>query len=278
MKLSVIIPTLNEEAYIGLLLECLTNQTLKDFEVLIVDGNSTDGTKDKALQYQGLLDIKFINAGKKGVSLQRNLGEKHANTGHLLFMDADGYIEDDFLEKIYKYIRQHTDVDILTTWVAPLSDKKRDKIIFYAYNQFYLDIVKYWKPAGGGAFMYVKRKAFREVGGFDEKIVLAEDHDLIVRMHKKGYKYKLLKRPDIKTSIRRLEKQGRLKYIWSLGRSAAYFHLVGPIQDYNLFKYVMEGGSTYEGVKINLDFLKDKKFGARKPAKKSENDSSEGIS
>ncbi len=261
MKLSVIIPTLNEENYIGLLLDCLVNQTLKDFEVIIVDGNSSDGTKDKALQFQGLLDIKFINAGKRGVAYQRNLGEQHANTGHLLYMDADGYVEDSFLEKIYKFIRTHQDVDVLTTWVSPISEKKRDKFLFYAYNQFYLDVVKHWRPAGGGAFIYVKRKPFREVGGFDEKIVLAEDHDLIDRMHKKGFKYHLLKRPDIKTSVRRLEKQGRIKYIWDLSRSAIYIHLVGTIQDYNIFKYAMEGGSVYESVShlTKIDLLKNLK-------------------
>ena len=72
MKLSVIIPTLNEENYIGYLLDCLVNQTLKDFEVIIVDGNSQDGTRDKALQFQGLLDIKFVNAGRKGVSFRQD--------------------------------------------------------------------------------------------------------------------------------------------------------------------------------------------------------------
>lgn len=271
IKLSIIIPALNEEDYIGGLLTCLTNQTYKNFEVIVIDGNSRDATRDKVMEFTGLLDVKCINAMRKGISFQRNLGVKHASNSHIIFLDADGYIQDDFLERVVNYLNDHPETDIMTTWIEPISTKKIDKVLYFTYNQFYLDLVKKVKPQGGGAFIYIKKEVFDAIGGFNEKAYIAEDHDLFARAHKAGFKYALLKRPVIKTSVRRLEKQGRLRYIWAMGKGAIYMHLVGPIESSKIIDYMMdEGGAFYkvnisnfqqtfqQNLKHNLELLKKK--------------------
>lgn len=263
MKLTVVIPALNEEYYIGTLLTCLTNQTFKDFEVIVVDGNSADATRDKVLEFSGLLDIRCINALRKGISFQRNLGAKNARTSRLVFLDADGYIEDTFLEMVMNYVLEHEDVDIMTSWVEPISTKKIDKVLYFTYNQFYLDLVKKIKPQGGGAFVYIKKDVFDKLNGFDENSYVAEDHDLFARAHKAKFKYHLLKTPSIKTSVRRLDKQGRIKYIWTMGKGALYIHLIGPIENSKIIDYwVDEGGAFYKEnvstIQETLKFLKKK--------------------
>ncbi len=68
MKFSIVIPVLNEEHYIGVLLECLVHQIHKDFEVFIVDGDSKDKTKDVVLSYKDRLNINFLEPKQRGVA------------------------------------------------------------------------------------------------------------------------------------------------------------------------------------------------------------------
>ena len=235
MKLSIIIPTLNEENYIGDLLESLKNQTFKDFEVVIIDGKSDDKTKEKALVFQDDLKIRFVTAPKRGIGFQRNYGLKYAKNEDLIFFDADIVIEKDFLEKINKYLEKNR-ADVLTSWFEPLSLMKRDKIMFRVFN-VYLEAIKFISPGGGGAFIYAKKKPFVKVGGFSEEIVLGEDFDLIKRMDKKGYRYKLVRKPRIKVSVRRLNKEGRLRYATNLIKAEIHARMKGPLKDNKKFKY-----------------------------------------
>jgi glycosyltransferase involved in cell wall biosynthesis len=240
MRFSILIPTLNEQNYIGNILQALTRQSHKDFEVFVVDAHSTDATKERVLSFKDQLDLQFVESPKKGVSFQRNYGAEISNTDDLIFFDADVDIEDDFLEKVAKYLEQHK-VDILTSWNIPMSDKFIDELIYWSFNQLYMEPMKVMSPAAVGAFIYVKKKAFKEVGGFSEKVVLAEDFDLAKRMYKQGYKYALLRKPAIKFSVRRLNEEGRLHFILKNLRAGVYYHTKGSITDYNLFRHQMEG-------------------------------------
>ena len=235
MKFSIIIPTLNEENYIGGLLDALKRQSFKDFEVIVVDGNSEDKTKEKVLEYKKDLDIRFTNSPKRGVGFQRNYGLSFAKYEDLVFFDADITIEDDFLNKINKYLEKNHS-DVLTSWFEPLSSKKRDKVIFRVFN-VYLEAIKFISPGGGGAFIYAKKGPFIKVGGFSEDIVFGEDFDLFKKMDKKGYKYKLVRNPLIKVSVRRLNKEGRLYYTTNLLKAELHRTFKGPIKDIKKIKY-----------------------------------------
>ena len=235
MKFSIIIPTLNEENYISGLLESLKGQTFKNFEVIIVDGRSEDKTKEKVSEYQENLDIKFIGVPKRNIGFQRNYGLKYAKNDNLIFFDADILIEKDFLKKINQYL-ENNNADVLTSWFEPLSSKKRDKIMFRIFN-VYLEAIKFISPGGGGAFIYAKKEPFARVGGFSEDIVFGEDFDFIKRMDKSGYKYKLVRKPSIKVSVRRLNKEGRLYYATNLIKAEIHSRIKGPIKDNKKIKY-----------------------------------------
>ena len=235
MKFSIVIPTLNEEKYIGGLLDSLVKQTFKDFEVIVIDGRSKDKTKEKVMEYQNDLDIRFVVAPKRGVGFQRNYGLKYVNSGDLIFFDADVTIEKDFLEKIDKYL-ENKPVDVLTSWFEPASDKKRDRLI-YGINNVYLEAIKHISPRSGGAFIYIRKEPFLKVGGFSETIVLGEDWDLIKRLDKYGCKYRRVKKPAIKVSVRRLEKEGRLHYATNMLMAGIHIGLKGPIRNNKKIKY-----------------------------------------
>lgn len=212
MKFSICIPTLNEEKYIGGILECLKNQTLQDFEVVIVDGGSKDKTRDVVMKFSNSFPILFLNSPKKGVSFQRNYAAKNAKTEHLIFFDADVKIENDFLEKISDHLEK-TNVDILTTWNKPLSDNPVDEFIYLFMNIFMLELIKKKSPGAVGVFIYVRKKAFEFIGGFRESVSFGEDYDLAKRLHESGFTYALLRKPKVNVSVRRFNKEGRLNMI-----------------------------------------------------------------
>jgi glycosyltransferase involved in cell wall biosynthesis len=213
IKFSICTPTLNEEKYIGGLLDSLVQQKLKNFDVIVVDGKSKDKTKEAVIKYADALNLKFISSPKRGVSFQRNYAAKQATSDWIIFFDADVKIKPDFLWKISKYLEKHPNTDILTSWAEPISDKPIDDLVFAAVNILMLEMMKKKRPNAIGHFICVKKKSFWAVGGFREHINFAEDFDLSERMHSEGYKYVLLKTPKVKVSVRRFNKEGRFNMI-----------------------------------------------------------------
>lgn len=238
MKYSVLIPTLNEENYIGILLQSLVDQEFKDFEVIVIDANSEDKTKEAVEKFKDKLYLQFVVSSKRGISFQRNYGAKLAKAEHLIFFDADVAPEPNFISKVDAYI-QKSPVDVLTSWNVPISDKLVDEFLYWAFNRFYLETVKNRFPAAVGTFIYVKKSSFDAVKGFHEEVRLAEDFDLVRRMFKEGYKYALLKDPKIKFSVRRLEKEGRVQFVWKQIKAGFDYHLNGAAA---LNKYKHEFG------------------------------------
>src|SRR3989338_4985654 len=96
VKFSFIVPTLNEESYIGDCLKSVRVQARKDYEIIVVDGNSTDRTIDIARKY----GARVIFCKDKGPGAARNAGVMHAKGSILVFMDADVRAERDFLERV----------------------------------------------------------------------------------------------------------------------------------------------------------------------------------
>ncbi|EQB88375.1 hypothetical protein M918_04335 [Clostridium sp. BL8] len=103
IKISVIIPVYNVEKYITKTMESLISQTLKEFELILVD----DGSKDSSIELaEGILkgshiNYRVIKKVNEGVSRARNTGIDIAQGTYIYFLDSDDYIEDTLLEKMY---------------------------------------------------------------------------------------------------------------------------------------------------------------------------------
>ena len=105
MKVSVIIPTYNEEKVIGECLRSLANQTYKDFEVIVVDDGSTDKTWEVLSELKVKnLKLKVVRGSHLGAGAARNLGTKSATGEILVFVDADMTFDKDFLKKLVEPI------------------------------------------------------------------------------------------------------------------------------------------------------------------------------
>lgn len=107
MTISIIITVYNEEKYISQCLESLSNQTFKDFEIIIVDDGSTDKTKDVLSNYQlSTINYQLFKQTHLGLAAARNLGAKKAKGKILVFLDGDMHFDKNFLEELIHPIKQ----------------------------------------------------------------------------------------------------------------------------------------------------------------------------
>lgn len=98
MRVSVIIPTYNEEKVIGECLDSLSGQSYKDLEVIVVDDGSTDETQEK-VQGTGYR-VQILRQNHEGPGTARNLGAKRAKGDILVFVDADMTFDRDFIKEL----------------------------------------------------------------------------------------------------------------------------------------------------------------------------------
>lgn len=105
MMISVIMPAYNTEQYIKKSIQSVLEQTYRDFELIIVDDGSMDGTGETIQQMMQIdTRIKLITQDNQGVSVARNRGMKTAQGKCISFLDSDDIWEPTFLEKMYNFL------------------------------------------------------------------------------------------------------------------------------------------------------------------------------
>lgn len=213
IDLAVIIPTLNEEHFIGKLLDSLHAQTVHPQEIVVVDACSSDNTAGEVKKrIEDFSSLAFFAIPKDTIARQRNFGASKTSAAHVLFLDADmQLLEKDTLKQLWGKIQQKHP-DVATCYIMPLSDELKDKLLSLAGNTL-ATVLQPIKPIGTTMILYVKRSVFASLQGFDEKVRIAEDFEFISRVKKAHYIFKVFRRPLFYTSIRRFEKEGRLKYL-----------------------------------------------------------------
>lgn len=209
IRLSIIIPSWNEEGHLGRLLKSIHRQSFQDYEIIVSDARSTDGTREVARRY----GARIISGGMPGAG--RNAGVRAAHANLLLFLDADAALPSKhFLRDTLKEMRRRR-LDIASVRVAPDGDGVIDRLFHWIYNRYTGFLIRF-VPHATGACIFSKRHIHDSVGGFDETITFAEDQDYVRRGSAVG-DFGILKAHPIIISVRRLEKEGRfafaLKYL-----------------------------------------------------------------
>ena len=129
--LTVIVPIYNMERYIKRCLDSLVNQSLRDFEVIIVNDGSTDKSKDIVMKYVDRYqkNIKFFEKENGGLSSSRNYGLKYATGKYVAFLDSDDYIEKNmYKEMINIALKENSDmVECDYVWEYENGKTKIDK-------------------------------------------------------------------------------------------------------------------------------------------------------
>lgn len=205
MKLSVVIPTYNEEKYLPRLLRCLNNQTFQDFEIIVSDAFSKDKTREIAAAF----GARVVDGGK--IAVGRNNGAKAAKADLILFLDADVTFEDDFIEESLKEFEERG-LDIATAYFDKKIKSKTAQIAYSLWDtdKFLRQFTK--SPSGAGHCIFIKKEAFNKVNGFNQEIIVGEDVDFIKRVAQSEYKFRVLS-TKYKPSDRRYVQMGIGKVI-----------------------------------------------------------------
>ncbi len=107
---SIIVPVYNTEKYLNKCIDSILNQTINNYEIIIINDGSTDNSLKKLSEYKNKDNIKIINQENKGLSSARNTGLKHSKGDYIIFIDSDDYIDKSFLENINKNLDKNTEL------------------------------------------------------------------------------------------------------------------------------------------------------------------------
>jgi glycosyltransferase involved in cell wall biosynthesis len=224
--LSIIIPTLNEENYLPLLLGAIKQQNFADLEIIIADAGSIDKTLEIAKSY----GCRVAPGGEPAKG--RNEGAKTAKGDMLLFMDADNiYLPKNFLEKLTSDFKKRN-LDVASFTLCP-EGNGFDKFAYQIYNNWVNLTQKFLAFATNS--ILVKKELHQTIGGFDEEIKIAEDHDFAQRAAKIG-KFGFIKTEPVLTSTRRFERDGRFKTYLKYLLAGVHILFLGPVKS-DIFKY-----------------------------------------
>ena len=197
-RISVIIPTLQEQNYI----EATLSRLLKvepSVEVIVVDGGSQDKTVEVAQRFTQ----KVYQISRRGIAAGRNYGARRANGDILVFLDADVAFPTTFPEKLLQTFKDSTVVGA-TCNVMPLHNESGMLAFFKLYN-LAIRVTAKFKPHARGEFFTVRKTAFQKAKGFDETMPCLEDHDLANRLSKLG-KFIFISDLTVCESLRRFKK------------------------------------------------------------------------
>ena len=240
---SIIIPALNEEQRLPVLLNSITVQTDKDFEVIVIDGGSTDKTEENARIFEDRFNKFTYHKEKlKNVSMSRNRGAKLAQADWLIFFDADVELEKDFALKVKKEIIKHN-LDALTVWNRSKENSLTGKLILGLLN-ISMTLFQKIQPAANGPCIIMKKELFFKAKGFDERIVFGEDFDLMRKGKALKMKFAVFRKPILLVSTRRFEKEGLFVSLLKSVEAIIHQLFAGPIRK-PIFEYKM-GGQNYE--------------------------------
>ncbi len=216
--LSVIIPALDEEKYIGKCLESLGNQTIKQrFEVIVIDNNSKDKTRKVVKKCFEKFSDKFVGriivSKEKGIGKIRKMGAEEAKGDLLCFTDADTIVCKKWLERIDQSLKKYSfctgpvlfykktfRAELLRLW-------RKIYLIFHIFDF-------YWAM---GHNMAIRKDAYKTIRGHGD-FSLLEDFDISLRACKSKEIFgKYDKEQKVYTSPRRISNLLTYILIYSYG-------------------------------------------------------------
>ena len=215
-SISIIIPALNEEKYIGKCLESLfaINSDNCTVEIIVIDNGSKDNTVKIARDFGTIVKIyPDLN-----VSALRNLGASIAKGDLLAFVDADCVVDSNWLINAIEYLQKEIDavgsfheIPQNANWIGRISTLIQSQKTGADINYI---------PSGN---MLIKRKVFEDIGGFDPSLETGEDVDICRRLKEKNYR--ILNDPSIRSIHYGSPKNSKEMFFRELWHGKSMWHI-----------------------------------------------------
>nr|WP_321236291.1 glycosyltransferase family 2 protein [uncultured Psychroserpens sp.] len=183
---SVIISVYNKEMYISDTLQSVLAQTFEDFEVLIINDGSTDGSLEVLKQFNDSR-ITIINQDNHGASHARNQGMQNAKGVFIALLDGDDLWDKVFLNSMYDIINSHKQQSVFTAAIAHKHDTKIIPVPYSFKHTNTVSVLDYFEASGrhtilSGSSTVFKKDILKTTGDFDTQIKSGQDIDLWIRI------------------------------------------------------------------------------------------------
>jgi glycosyltransferase involved in cell wall biosynthesis len=202
-KVSVIIQTYNRKEFLPEALESAFSQTFKDYEVVVIDDGSQDGTDKFMAEYLKNCqhDIRYIFQKNQGIPLARNRGINECKGQYIAFLDSDDLFMPEKLAKCVAFLDQNPDYGMVYTDLFLVDEKgnileswfqsKKE----FSQGNIYRNLLKecFIIPTSS----VIRTEVFKKIGYFDPEIYFCNDYDLWIRISR-HFKIGLIKEPLVK--------------------------------------------------------------------------------
>ncbi|HJH29875.1 MAG TPA: glycosyltransferase [Methanosarcinaceae archaeon] len=195
-KVSIIIPSYNNGKYIGSAISSALNQTYPNIEVIIVDDNSNDGTKEILNELINSNLICIFNKNNVGASASKNIAIRRSSGEYIAILDSDDVYSKQKIEAqincFEKLELTNSKIGLIYCGIKHIDDNCN-------VLRKILPKGKGWSGVIHGEFIgatpLIKKECFEKAGMFDENLRYFEDRDLYYRIHKCGYSFGYIEKP-----------------------------------------------------------------------------------
>lgn len=202
IKLSVIVPIYNGEAYVDRAMKCLLSQTLKEIEVVVVNDGSSDGSLKKLKEWEAKDPrVTLLDKENEGVSIARNTAMSEAKGKYITFLDVDDYVEENAYEILTNCMEKEKAQASLCSFFSESETEKEEVLLPWKtgtvltqkeiWDQLIPWMIKVYPEDGVSSNIFgsvwrlcVKREAWIKSGvTFDPTLRIAEDFDFCIRLY-----------------------------------------------------------------------------------------------
>lgn len=176
---TVYITNYNYGNYIDQAIQSVLNQTLKDFELIIIDDGSTDNSKGIIEEYASNSKISIIYQKNKGLNITNNVALKAAKGKYIVRLDADDYFENNALEEMSNILEDKSEIGL----VFPnyyIVDDSNNIVSEIKRHDFENEVTILDQPAHGACTM-IRVASMKSVGGYDESYTCQDGYELWVK-------------------------------------------------------------------------------------------------
>jgi glycosyltransferase involved in cell wall biosynthesis len=186
MKFSIITITYNSEAYLEETIASVLSQEYDDFEYILIDGGSTDGTVDIIRRHaEQDRRIRWISEPDEGISDAFNKGIRMASGDIIGIINSDDKYIPGALQLVAESLAMHPDSDVFH---GNMTRSQSNTVLYLIKPSDVERNIWHEMPINTPA-MFVTRRAYQAVGFYDTNLKLAMDYDLVLRLYRAGYRF-----------------------------------------------------------------------------------------
>lgn len=172
----------NYGRFIERAIESVLSQTLRDFELIIIDDGSTDGSREIIERYGAREGIRTVFQHNKGLNVTNNIAARMARGKYIMRLDADDYLEEHALAILSGVLDRNPTVGLVFPDYVMVDEEGRLLEVVRRHN--FDDVTLLDQPAHGACTL-VRRECLLEIGGYDESFRCQDGYDLWVRFIQK---------------------------------------------------------------------------------------------